>query len=83
MVEICSILDEEMAEVEIIAMKPDDIVPVEANLTKIVQDNFPKLIEKVLQTVKSSGIELVKKDKEITLKQIIKEYANPTQQIHI
>jgi hypothetical protein len=72
-----------MAEVEIVAMKPDDIIPVEANLTQKVQKHFPKLIEKVIQTLKDNGIDLIKKDKEISLKQIIKEYANPTQQIHI
>jgi hydrogenase maturation protease len=83
MIEICSILDEDMADVEIVAMKPDDIIPVEANLTQKVQKHFPKLIEKVIRTLKDDGIDLIKKDKEISLKQIIKEYANPTQQIHI
>jgi len=83
MVEICSILDDEMAKVEIIAMKPDNIIPVEANLTQKVQDNFPKLIKKILDSLKDSGMQLTKKNNEITLKEIIKEYANPTQQIHI
>jgi hydrogenase maturation protease len=79
MLEICSVLDEDMAEVEIIAMKPDDIIPVETNLTKVVQDSFSTLIDKAIEALKESNIELTKKEEEVTLKEILKEYANPTQ----
>lgn len=79
MVEICSVLDEDMAEVEIIAMKPDDIVPVETNLTTKVKESFPKLIDKVLEALKESDIKLSKKESEVTLESILHTYANPTQ----
>jgi hydrogenase maturation protease len=79
MLEICSILDEDMAEVEIIAMKPHDIIPVETNLTQEVKDSFGKLIEKTIQTLKKSNIILTKNEKKVSLESILYEYANPTQ----
>ncbi len=82
MLEICSFLDEDMAEVDIVSMKPDDILPVDANLTQVVKDSFPKLIEKIVQVLNDKDIKLRKKDKEISLETIIKEYANPTMDTH-
>ena len=79
MLEICSVLDSDMAEVEIIAMKPDDIIPVETDLTDKVKESFPKLIDKVLEALKESNITLVKKDIEISLDNILHHYANPKQ----
>ncbi len=79
MLEICSVLDTDMSEVEIIAMKPDDIIPVETNLTKTVRDSFPKLIDETLKALKESNLVLIKKDKEVSLEKILHEYANPTQ----
>jgi len=83
MLEICSILDDEMAEVEIVSMKPHDIIPVETNLTKPVEENFPIFIEKILQTLEKSGISLIKKDKIISLDEILQNFSNPKQQIQM
>ncbi len=82
MLEICSFLDEDMAEVNIVSMKPDDILLVEANLTQVVKEAFPKLIEKIVQVLDDKDIKIRKKDKEVTLDTIIKEYANPTMDTH-
>jgi hydrogenase maturation protease len=83
MLEICSILDEEMAEIDIVAMKPHDIIPVETNLTKPVKENFPLLIDKILLTLEKSGISLIKKDKSVSLQEILQDFSNPKQQIQM
>jgi hydrogenase maturation protease len=79
MVEICSVLDEDMAKVQIIAMKPDDIIPVETNLTGKIKKRFPLLIEKTIKELEKSEIKLTKKESEVTLEEILYHYANPTQ----
>ncbi len=83
MLEICSILDEEMAHVEIIAMKPDDIMPVEANLTETIKRDFPNFIEKILSVLRTHGLVLEPKRETKSLDAILEAYANPTQQIHV
>ncbi len=77
MLEICSILDEDMAEVDIVVMKPYDIITVKTSLSDIAKDNFLKLIEKTLEVLKNQGIALKPKKRTVTLDEIIKEYANP------
>ncbi len=83
MLEICSILDEEMALVEIVAMKPQDMMPVVANLTDTVKAAFPNLIEKTLEVLRAHDIDLRPKSETKSLEEIIRAYANPTQEIHI
>jgi len=83
MLEICSVLDDAMSDVEIIAMKPHDIMPVEATLTPEIQKEFPKLIEKTIETLAKDGIILEEKESQTSLKDILFDYANPTQQIHV
>lgn len=82
MLEICSILDEEMAEVDIVAMKPEDIIPVEANLTQTVQDAMPVMIERTVQLLASKNIVLVPKEEKLSLQAVIEHYANPTFATH-
>lgn len=83
MLEICSVLDEDMAHVEIIAMKPDDILPVVANLTESVIAAFPLLIYRVVETLHAHDIETTPKAEQIPIEAIIHAYANPTQQMHV
>lgn len=83
MLEICSILDDEMAKVDIVAMKPEDILPVEANLTQTVQHAVPDMIQKARSVLAKRGIELKPKSSQTPLSEIIHFYANPTQKIHI
>ena len=83
MLEICSILDEDMAHVEIIAMHPEDIMPVEANLTDSVKESFPKLIDKTIQLLEAHQIKLEPRKDEKKLDDILREYANPTQKVHV
>lgn len=77
MLEICSFL-ENMAEVEIIAMKPFDIMPVEANVTEGVKSAFPTLIAKTVEVLSDAGIKLKPKSETTSLEEVIHFYANPT-----
>jgi len=82
MLEICSFLDEDMAEVDIVSMKPDDILPVDANLTDVVKEAFPTLIDKIIEVLAYHDIHLVKKSQEVSLESIITDFANPTMATH-
>ena len=82
MLEICSFLDEDMAKVDIVSMKPDDILPVDANLTGVVKEKFPKLIDKILEVLASHDIVLEKNPQEVSLEEIINDFANPTMATH-
>ncbi len=83
MLEICSILDEDMAQVEIVAMTPHDILPVEANLTDRVKASFPKLIDQTIALLARHGFKLEPAPEKSSLEQILQSYANPTQPIHV
>jgi hydrogenase maturation protease len=83
MLEICSVLDEEMSDIEIITMKPHDIVPVETTLTPQIRKYFPRLINATLEALKRDGLNVKRKKVLTSLEDILYGYANPTQQIHI
>ncbi len=82
MLEICSLLDEAMASVDIVSMKPDDILPVEANLTDKIKEEFPHLISKIIEVLGYHDIHLQKKDTSVKLESIINHFANPTMATH-
>ncbi len=77
MIEICS-FHEEMGEVQLITMLPEDIIEVKNGLTDEVLDHMPKLVETTLAELKRSGITLSKKrSKTVSFEEIIHGYANP------
>ena len=79
MLEICS-FHEEMGEVKLITMIPQDIVEVKNGLTPQVLAHMPKLVEATLAELERSGIVLEPKAAEaITFDEIIEAYANPKQ----
>ncbi len=82
MLEICSILDDEMAHVEIVAIRPYDIVSVETSLTKVVQNSFPRYISKTIEVLKDHDLTLIPKNKNFSLKKVIDSFANPTQPLY-
>jgi hydrogenase maturation protease len=82
MLEICSFLDEDMAEVDIVSMKPDDILPVDANLTDTVKEAFPTLIEKIMMVLSKRGVAIEKNPKHTSLDAIVHAFANPTMPTH-
>ncbi len=82
MLEICSILDEDMAHVEIVAMKPHDIIPVVSDLTQPVKEAFPALIAECVQMLQKHKITLTPKEQRVSLNDVIHTYANPVQPTH-
>ena len=77
MIEICS-FHEDMGEVQLITMVPEDIIEVKNGLTDLTASCMPKLIDATLEELSNSGIQLIKKtSKEVTLETIIDKYANP------
>ncbi len=77
MIEICS-FHEEMGDVQLITMVPEDIIEVKNGLTDTVLQHMPKLVDVTLEALKDSGIVLKKKiSEEVSFDQILDDYANP------
>ncbi|HIP18847.1 MAG TPA: hydrogenase maturation protease [Sulfurovum sp.] len=82
MLEICS-FHEEMGEVELISMIPDDIVDVCNGLTKTVLNRMPELLQTTLEALEKEGIVLRKRAESVSMEEIIQRCANPmTQRMH-
>lgn len=79
MLEICSLL-ENMADVNIIGIVPEDILEVVTDLTPKLKKNFHAFVDVALSELKNIGIKYKKNDTEVTLEEIIHSYANPTAQ---
>lgn len=77
MLEICSML-EKMAEVNIIGIIPSDIQEVKIDLTATIKQKFEGFINAIVREIQKDEPTMVKNDKNISLEQIIEEYANPS-----
>ena len=77
MIEICS-FHEEMGEVQLITMVPEDIIEVKNGLTDGVLAHMPELVDATLNELEKCGIRLKKKMSEtVSWQEIIHTYANP------
>lgn len=77
MIEICS-FHENMGEVELISMVPEDILPVKNGLSDVILKSMPKLVETTLQELKKSGISIKKKTSNlVSFEEVLKDCANP------
>jgi len=76
MLEICS-FHEDMGEVQLVSMIPKDIIEVKNALTPTVLESMPKLLDLTLRELQKDGIELQKKDKEVTFEEVVEYFANP------
>ena len=77
MLEICS-FHEDMGEVQLISMVPEDIIDVRNGLTDSVLSHMPKLVDATLEELQNSGIRLRKSlCSEVSFETIIDAYANP------
>jgi hydrogenase maturation protease len=77
MIEICS-FHEDMGEVQLITMVPQDIIDVKNAMTPEALVHMPKLVDETLQELQNSGITLRRKStEEVTFESIIDSYANP------
>jgi len=77
MLEICS-FHEDMGEVQLITMVPEDIIDVRNGLTDSVLSHMPKLVDATLEELQNSGIRLRKSlCSKVSFETIIDAYANP------
>jgi hydrogenase maturation protease len=76
MIEICS-FHEDMGEVQLITMVPEDIIEVKNGMTDSTLKCMPKLVDATLEELASSGIELKRNSKNISFEEVIDFYANP------
>ena len=76
MLEICSLL-ENMAEVNIIGIVPEDIKSVNVGLSDSMKKIFPTFVQTALDELTKSGVKFSKNEKEITLEEIITNYKDP------
>jgi len=77
MLEICSLL-ENMAEVNIIGIVPEDIQSVNVGLSNSMKKVFFTFVQTALDELQKSGVNYTKKDKETTLEEIIANYKDPS-----
>ena len=76
MIEICS-FHEDMGEVQLVTMVPEDIIEVKNGLTATTLEHMPKLVDAVLDELERSGVHLISKEKQTSFEEIIERYANP------
>lgn len=77
MLEICS-FHEDMGEVQLITMVPEDIIDVCNGLTPSVLKHMPKLVDATLKELENSGITLKKNIGDVvSFESIVDAYANP------
>jgi hydrogenase maturation protease len=79
MLEICS-FHEEMGEVELITMIPEDIVDVRNDLTDTIRSRMPELLAKTLEALEDEGIVLQPKATRLSFEDVIHQVANPVTQ---
>jgi hydrogenase maturation protease len=79
MLEICS-FHEEMGEVELVTIIPEDIVDVCNGLTNTILYKMPELLDATLHALKDDGVILKAKDKIVSFDEIIYQVANPMTQ---
>ena len=67
-----------MADLNIIVIIPKDIQSVEIGLSDEIKEKFDEYILVCMRELEKSGIKYEKKSKEVTLREIIESYSNPT-----
>lgn len=77
MIEICS-FHEDMGEVQLITMVPQDIVDVKNGMTPEALEHMPNLVDVTIKELEKSNIFLIRKEEdEVSFESIIEAYANP------
>ena len=80
MLEICSLLDE-MAEVSVIGMVPEDIRSVDIGLSAAVRRAFPALIAETVKELERAGVRVTRTEEPKGLETIIREYNAPSRAV--
>lgn len=76
MLEICSLL-EQMADVNIIGIVPEDILSVNVGLSDTMKGQFDAFVQAGLNELARVGITFAKNETEVDLEEVLHSYANP------
>jgi len=76
MLEICS-FHEDMGEVQLLSMIPDDIIEVKNGVTPTVLEAMPKLLNLTLDELEKDEINLTPKEGGMSFEEVIYYFANP------
>jgi len=76
MLEICS-FHEDMGEVALISMIPEDIIEVKNGVTPTVLNAMPKLRDLILDELEQDGITLKSKEGGMSFEEVVDYFANP------
>lgn len=77
MLQICS-LSEAMAETTVISIVPEDIIAVEVGLSENLQAAWENYIKSTLEKIESFGVSINKREKALSLEEILDIFANPS-----
>lgn len=77
MLQICS-LAEQMAEVTIVSIVPEDIIAVEVGLTPYIREAWPHYIDTVLRVLEDAGVAFRRKTQTVPLDTILEVFADPS-----
>lgn len=77
MLQICA-LSENMAETTVISMMPKDIIAVEVEVSSEIRAVWKNYINTAIEKLMSLGIQVTKKDEQLTLDDILHIFANPS-----
>lgn len=77
MLQICS-LTENMADVNVISITPEDIISVEVALSDVITQSFETFVNRVLEVLGEKGVEVTKKECGCSLEEILYTFANPS-----
>lgn len=80
MLEICSLLDE-IAEVNVIGIIPEDIESVEIGMSGSMHKHFPTLIKAAVLELERAGVTVTPKEQVSSLEAVIRAYNEPTRAI--
>jgi hydrogenase maturation protease len=76
MLQVCS-LSENMANVIVISIVPEDIISVDVDMTPIMKEKFDLYIQKIIDILEELGISSIKNEK-VSLDEILDIFANPS-----
>ena len=77
MLQICSLADS-MARITFISIAPDDVMSVSVGLSEAVRGEWDSFICAILIQIESLSIRVSKKEKQLSLDEVVSLFANPS-----
>ncbi|MDO9208390.1 MAG: hydrogenase maturation protease [Sulfuricurvum sp.] len=77
MLQICSMANH-VAQTTMISIVPEDIISVEVGVTPALREKWDAYIDVIVDELKKCGISSTKKEKVMSLNEILEQFANPS-----